>query len=121
MAKAAAKEIQQVYHMNINYDILLAGAFLHDIDKLVVLQRRGNLVEISELGHKVAHGDYGADVAEQMGLPPEVVNIIASHNYTIRPEAPLPTTIEAVLLAHCDLGAFQAFHVMTGKGVHKFS
>ena len=121
MVRAAAKEIQQVYHMNLNYDILLAGAFLHDVDKLVVFQRKGNLVEFSELGHKVAHGDYGADVAEQIGLPPEVVNIIASHNYTIRPDAPDPTTIEAALLAYCDLAAFQAFHVMTGKGVHKFS
>jgi len=121
MVKAAAKEIQQVYGMNLNYDVLLAGAFLHDIDKLVILQRKGNLVEFSELGHKVPHGDYGARVAEQIGLPPEVVNIIASHNYIIRPGAPVPVTIEAVLLAYCDMAAFQAFHVMTGKGVYKFS
>ena len=115
MAKAAAKELQQVYRININYDFLLAGAFLHDIDKLVLFQRRGNLVELSELGHRVSHGEYGACVAEQVGLPPEVINIIASHS-PIQPIA-TPTTIEAVLVACCDSAFFQSYQLMIGKGL----
>lgn len=120
MAKSAAEQIQQVYGMGIDYDLLLAGAFLHDIDKIVLYQRKGDRVELSELSQRAAHGDYGAGVAKEIGLPPEVVNMIASHNYTIRPAAPEPATIEAVLVAHCDLAAFQAFFLMNGHGLCRF-
>ena len=120
MVKSAAEEIQQVYDMELDPNALLAGAFLHDVDKIVLYQRNGDRVELSELSQKAAHGDYGASVAEEIGLPPEVVNIIASHNYTIRPGAPEPTTVEAALVAHIDMAAFQSFCLMTGKGVHRF-
>lgn len=115
MSQAAAREFQQAYDINLNYDILLAGAILHDVDKLVLYERQGDSVQLTELGHKVTHGEYGALVAEQAGLPQEVVNIIASHSPIHRKT--LPATIEAVLVACCDEANFQAYRLMTGKGL----
>ena len=115
MSQAVAQEFQQAYGINLNYDTLLAGALLHDVDKLVLYERQGNSVELTELGDKVSHGEYGALVAEQVGLPQEVVHIIASHSPIQRKT--LPATIEAVLVAWCDEANFQAYRLMTGKGL----
>lgn len=115
MAEAIAKEFQQAYGINLNYDILLAEALLHDVDKLVLYERQGDCVQLTELGRKVTHGEYGALVAEQVGLPQEVVNIIASHSPILRKA--LPATIEAVLVASCDEANFQSYRLMMGEGL----
>ncbi len=113
MAEAAAREFQQVYGVSLNYDNLLAGALLHDVDKLVLYERRGDSIELSELGRKVTHGEYGAMVARQVGLPEQVANIIASHSVVKRDT--LPTTIEAVLVYYCDGANFQSYRLMIGE------
>lgn len=117
MAQAAAMKFQQAYGISLNTDILLAGALLHDVDKLVLYERKGRLVQLNELGHKVVHGEYGAYIAKQVGLPREVINIIASHSFIQRKT--LPATIEAVLVASCDEANFQAYRLMIGKGLFK--
>ena len=115
MSEAVARVFQQAYGTTINYDTLLAGAILHDVDKLLLYERRGDSVELTELGRSVPHGEYGARVAEQAGLPQEVVNIIASHSPTQRKT--LPASIEAVIVGCCDEATFQSYRLMTGKGL----
>ncbi|NVM26005.1 MAG: HDIG domain-containing protein [Desulfobacterales bacterium] len=115
MSEAVAREFQQAYGINLNHDTLLAGAILHDVDKLLLYGRQGDSVELTELGRKVSHGEYGALVAEQAGLPQEVVNIIASHSPTQRKT--LPASIEAVIVGCCDEATFQSYRLMTGKGL----
>ena len=115
MSEAVAREFQQVYGISLNYDNLLAGAILHDVDKLVLYERQSDSVELTELGHKVTHGEYGALVAKQVGLPEQVVNIIASHSVVKRET--LPATIEAVLVSSCDGANFQSYRLMIGEGL----
>ena len=114
-ALAFAKELQSAYGLSIDYDILLAGAILHDVEKPVVYARKGNVVELTPLGRKAPHGEYGALMAEQAGLPQAVVNIIASHSPT--EEKIPPASIEAVIVGCCDAGIFQSYRLMTGKGL----
>ena len=114
---AAAKAFKQVYGKDINFDYLLAGAMLHDVDKLVTRQRFGNTIEINGEIRNVNHGEYGALIAEQMGLPPEVVNIIACHPGI--ESNPDPATIEAVIVAHCDWATFQSHRLMSGMALLK--
>ena len=117
MTEAVAREFQQAYGISLNFDWLLAGALLHDVDKLVLYEQQGNSVQLSELGRKVSHGEYGANVAKQMGLPQEVANIMACH--PPMQKKILPATIEAVLVAGCDTANFQSYRLMTGKGLWK--
>ena len=117
MASAIAAELERAYGVNPDYDLLLAGALLHDVDKLVLFERKGDSVQVGELGKKVPHGQYGALVAEKIGLPREVVNIIASHS-PINPMAS-PETIEAVIVAFCDEVSFQSYRFITGQGLLK--
>ena len=113
MSVAAAREFQEVYGVSLNYDNLLAGAILHDVDKLVLYGRQGDSVELTELGHQVTHGEYGALVAKQVGLPEQVINIIASHSVVKRET--LPASIEAALVSCCDGAVFHAYRLMIGE------
>jgi len=115
MAEAMAREFQQAYGVTVNYDNLRAGAILHDVDKLVLYERKGDSVLLSELGCRETHGEYGSIVAEQAGLPQEVVNIIASHSPIKRKT--LPATIEAVFIASCDAANFHACRLLSGEGL----
>ena len=115
MSEASAREFQKVYGVSLNYDNLLAGAVLHDVDKLVLYGYQSNSVELTELGRKVTHGEYGARAAEQAGLPEQVVNIIASHSLIKRETS--PATIEAVLVSTCDWANFQSYRLMVGEGL----
>ena len=115
MSEAVAREFQQAYSISLNYDNLLAGAILHDVDKLVLYERQGDSMELTELGRKVTHGEYGALVAKQVGLPEQVVNIIASHSVVKRET--LPASIEAVLVSYCDGANFQSYRLMIGEGL----
>jgi putative nucleotidyltransferase with HDIG domain len=117
MAEATAREFQQAYDITLNLDHLLAGALLHDVDKLVLYERKGDSVQLSELGRKVSHGGYGAKVAEEVGVPQNVANIIACHS-PMQHEV-LPATIEAVLVAASDTANFQSYRLMKGKGLWK--
>lgn len=115
MAEAIAREFQQIYGVSVNHDYLLAGSILHDVDKLVLYERQGDHIGITELGRKTTHGEYGARVAREIGLPDEVTNIIASHSPVKRET--LPATIEAVLVSSCDSANFQSYRLMNGEGL----
>ena len=114
-AMAFARELQSAYNVSIDYDILLAGAILHDVEKPAAYARKGNVVELTPRGRKTPHGEYGAQMAEQAGLPQAVINIIASHSPTEGKIA--PASIEAVIVGCCDAGIFQSYRLMTGKGL----
>jgi putative nucleotidyltransferase with HDIG domain len=115
MSEAVARVFEQAYGTTIDYDTLLAGAILHDVDKLLLYERKGDSVELTELGREIPHGEYGARAAEKAGLPQEVVNIIASHSPTQRKS--LPASIEAVIVGCCDEAIFQSYRLMMGKGL----
>ncbi|MFC2042169.1 HDIG domain-containing metalloprotein [Chloroflexota bacterium] len=104
LALVAAEQFQDEYEINIDFDILLASAILHDLDKAVIYQKKGNEVVFSELGNKIPHGAYGMHIALEMGLPLEVAHVIVTHSNLITME---PNTVEGVL-------AMKAEHVKLG-------
>lgn len=70
-----------------NVQISKMGALLHDIGKAVSHEVEG------------AHAQVGAEIAKRYGVPPEVVNIIASHHHEIEQqsvEAAIATTADAI-------------------------
>jgi putative nucleotidyltransferase with HDIG domain len=104
-ALALADQIHEHYKLDINFDLLLGAAILHDIDKPVTLKKGNDGVGHSELGKTIPHGTYGAYVALEAGIPTEIVNVICTHtkNSTAK-----PGTVEGVIVYHADVACISA-------------
>lgn len=65
--------------VKINPDILLAGAILHDVGKIVEYAKEKGKIVKSKTGKLLRHPFSGSALAYQRGLPDEVVHMIATH------------------------------------------
>ena len=108
LALVAAEQFQEEYGVKVDLDVLLASAILHDLDKAVLYQRKGNEVVHSGLGNKIPHGAYGMHVALELGLPLEVVHIIVTHSSFINME---PNTVEGVIIQKAEHVKIAARHI----------
>ncbi len=91
----------------VNMDVLLAGAILADVGKLLeyVLDENGNAVQ-GDYGKYLRHPFSGVSLAEECGVPPEVCHIIAAH----AGEGDLvKRTTEAYIVHHADFMTFLPF------------
>jgi putative nucleotidyltransferase with HDIG domain len=96
-------------------DVVLAGAILHDVGKVLEYTpgKGGGPVGRSGVGMLLRHPITGAALAMEVGLPPEVVHVIAVH----AGEGDLVTrTPEAICVYHCDLIDFETTKAKLGKG-----
>jgi len=89
---------------NLNKDYLVAGALLHDVGKLLEYELKEGKVVKSELGTKMRHPESGAKLAEECGLPKEVIHIIAAHSHE---GDKMNRTPEAIIIHHCDFIDFE--------------
>jgi putative nucleotidyltransferase with HDIG domain len=65
--------------VKIDLDILIAGAILHDVGKILEYTRQGDKMVKSKTGKLLRHPFSGAGLAYKRGLPEEVVHMIATH------------------------------------------
>jgi len=65
--------------VKIDVDVLIAGAILHDVGKVLEYSRQGNKVVKSQAGRLLRHPFSGAGLAYKHGLPDEVIHMIATH------------------------------------------
>jgi putative nucleotidyltransferase with HDIG domain len=89
----------EVYGEKIDFDILLAGALLHDASLLVELEPGKDNAKKNKKGNLLQHSFLGAHRALLEDLPDEVVHIIVSHTWQSRL---LPQTPEAVIVCCVD-------------------
>jgi uncharacterized protein/tRNA (cytidine56-2'-O)-methyltransferase len=120
--KAVAAEIAKGTAADI--ELVIAGALLHDIGR--------------SKDHTVMHANVGADMAERLGLPKELVKIIRKHvgaglddddalELGIPKGDYIPSTIEEKLVAHADnmvsdnsvVGHLHAVEKLRSKGSHR--
>ncbi len=109
IAKDAGEKINSMYHgeLTVDMDVLIAGAILADVGKLLeyVLDDNGKAVQ-GVYGKYVRHPFSGVSIAEEAGVPAEVLHIIATHagegNMVKR-------TTEAYLVHHADFMTFLPF------------
>jgi 23S rRNA maturation-related 3'-5' exoribonuclease YhaM len=98
-----------MYHgeLPVNMDVLIAGAILADVAKLLeyVLDKNGKAIQ-GTYGKYLRHPFSGVSLAEEAGVPPEVCHIIATHagegNMVKR-------TTEAYIVHHADFMTFLPF------------
>ena len=91
-------------------DLLLTGAALIDVDKLVMTDNKTG--EPSEAARYSQHTFYGAHAARAEGAPWPVVHMILSHskNTSVRPR-----TLEAVILHYADYAVFDLRNMFEGR------
>lgn len=109
IARESGLRIQEFFknELPVTMDVLIAGAILADVGKLLEyeLDENGNAVQ-SKYGKYIRHPFSGVALAEECGLPPEVVHIIAAH----AAEGDLITrTTEAYIVHHADFMTFLPF------------
>ena len=105
-----AKVRSEVYEEKIDFDVLLAGALLHDVSKLLEFEPGEHGGIKSKRGHFFQHAFLGAHKALVEGLPDEVVHIIISHTGQSRviPQTPEAVIIYCIDLADADLSRLKS-------------
>jgi len=109
IVRDAGNKVNEMYHgeLPVNMDVLIAGAILADVGKLLeyVLDNNGKAVQ-GDYGKYLRHPFSGVSLAEEAGVPAEVCHIIAAHagegNMVKR-------TTEAYLVHHTDFMTFLPF------------
>jgi putative nucleotidyltransferase with HDIG domain len=103
----AAKILLEIYGkaVKLDMDVLLAGAILHDVGKLIEYKKvQGKFVK-SERGKLLRHPFSGANLASRCGLPEEVIHVIAVHSK----EGDLcQRTVEGTIVYHADYINFES-------------
>lgn len=64
----------------LDQDVLVAGALLHDVGKLLEYKESGGAFSRSIVGGLVRHPVSGAALCFELGLPVEVVHLVANHS-----------------------------------------
>jgi putative nucleotidyltransferase with HDIG domain len=91
--------------LKINRDVLISGALVHDVGKLLEYQKKQGFFVKSPSGTLLRHPFSGVFLAERAGLPPEVVHIVAVHAH--EGDGGFRTT-EAIIVNHCDFTVFDS-------------
>lgn len=95
---------------SINHDHLIAGGLLHDVGKLLEIEKDGQGgYRKSHHGRCLRHPISGTVLAARSGIPVEILNIIACHS---REGDGSPRTAETILIHHAD---FASFHPLRMK------
>lgn len=109
IAKESGEKINKFFgrELPVNMDVLIAGAILADVGKLLEyeLDENGNPYQ-GIYGQYLRHPFSGVSLAEECGVPPEVCHIIAAHAQ----EGDLvKRTTEAYIVHHADFMTFLPF------------
>lgn len=103
-----AKKMKENFgdEINIDMDILIAGAILIDVGKLLEYDKVDGKLTTSKAGKLLRHPFSGVAIADRFGLPTEVQHIIAYH----AKEGDLAKrSVEAIIVHHADFVSFEPF------------
>lgn len=84
---------------DLDMDVLIAGALVHDVGKLLEYERRGETIAKSSHGKLIRHPVSGYGLVLAAGLPVEVAHIVAAHS---KEGENVTRSPEAVVIHHCD-------------------
>jgi putative nucleotidyltransferase with HDIG domain len=109
IAKASGEKINSMFHgeLSCNMDVLISGAILCDVGKLLEyeLDENGTAVQ-GNYGKYVRHPFSGVALAEEAKLPPEITHIIAAH---AGEGDMIKRSTEAYVVHHADFMTFLPF------------
>ena len=108
LAVDLAKKMMENFgdEINVNMDVMISGAILIDVGKLLEYEMKDGKLSTSDYGKVVRHPFSGVAIAARFGLPPEVQHIIGTHSK----EGDLgKRTVESIIVHHADFVSFEPF------------
>lgn len=105
LARKAGEEIIRFFgsELPVNMDVLIAGALLADVGKLLEYEKHNGQIVQGTYGKYLRHPFSGVSLAEACGVPPEVTHIIAAH---ANEGDHIRRSVEATIVHHCDFMTF---------------
>ena len=92
--------------LSVNMDVLIAGAILADVGKLLEYEKKDGKAVQGNYGKYLRHPFSGVSLAETCGVPPEVCHIIAAH---AGEGDQVKRSVEAYIVHHADFMTFLPF------------
>jgi putative nucleotidyltransferase with HDIG domain len=108
LCKQAAETMRLFYGeaLPIDLDVLIAGAILIDVGKLLEYELKEGQAVVGKTGRYLRHPFTGVALAHRFGLPDEVCHMIATH----AKEGNLgKRSVEAIIAHHADFLTFEPF------------
>ncbi|MFH2035127.1 MAG: HDIG domain-containing metalloprotein [Candidatus Zixiibacteriota bacterium] len=93
-------------NLPIDLDVVIAGAILADVGKLLEYDKVDGKAVVSAYGKNVRHPFSGVGLAMQCGVPDKVLHIIAAH---AGEGDMVKRTVEAYIVHHTDFMSFEPF------------
>jgi len=110
---SAQKRAYKSLPYEINFDRLIAGALLHDIGKLLEIERDGKGgFKVSRKGECTRHPISGGILAAKAGLSDEIVNIIVCHSKEGDGRAQV---VETIFVHQADFACFNPLVMLSNK------
>jgi HD superfamily phosphodiesterase len=103
-ARALAEALEARRGTNVDHDLLLAAALVHDVSKLYEFDG----MDETAVGDLVGHPYYGVHCVAAAGLPVECAHVVLSHTSRTTVE---PAFLEAVLVRRADEAAAAAIRL----------
>lgn len=115
IARRSAEAMQEFLgrSLPIDLDVVIAGAILADVGKLLEYEKVDGTARQSERGKLLRHPFTGVALAMANGVPDEVCHIIAAH----AAEGDLVTrSTEAIIVHHADFMSYLPFKTLAKAG-----
>ena len=108
VARDAGNKMNEFFgaDLPVNMDVLIAGAILADVGKLLEYELKEGKSVQGMYGKYLRHPFSGVSLAEQCGVPPEVCHIIAAH---AGEGNMIKRSVEAYIVHHADFMTFEPF------------
>ncbi len=108
MARDCGRQIQKHFgkELPVDMDVLIAGAILADVGKLLEYEKQDGKVVQGTYGQYLRHPFSGVSLAEACDVPPEVCHVIAAH---AGEGDRVSRSVEAYIVHHLDFMTYLPF------------
>ncbi len=108
IARASGEKMNEFFKddLPVNMDVLIAGAILADVGKLLEYEMKEGKAVQGNYGKYLRHPFSGVSLAEECGVPAEVCHIIAAH---AKEGDLVKRSTEAYVVHHADFMTFLPF------------
>ncbi len=113
LAIAMAESVREFHGQSVNMDVLIAGAVLHDVSKLLEYGPAGGVAAKTRFSKLLPHGVYSGYKMLEKDLPMDLVHLVVAHSGNAT--STVPITLEAIIVRNVDHSDSEAMHYVAAK------